>query len=595
MFYFILFGLPVLFLTLSFPNFQIQIIPIKNYVKIYYYKLSYNLDIQFLILILIALTYIFWGTFVQIKKLKKLKTIKEKNQTKFFLLGFLTIFGLFILNNAFRSFLGQIVSFYFLSTLISFIISIFFLFVVLRYKIFSLTQTIKSGIGFSIFSNVILIIYLAIILVLSKTIAYAFKINSDLFVGTIIIIFFLLIKPVEEKVQKLIDRFFHRNIIAYRKNFIKLTKELKGYLTTENFILENVIILLYDSNNEKFVKFPSKPPLIEINMNTQFIKDIIKIGNVTELYELNFRNDEKEILNNLNKFNIKLILPLIYKNNLLSIILLSNKKYRKDFNQDDVEALSIVNNEIALAFQRNKMIEEIQKKAKEKYHLEKLAALGQLTAGIAHEIRNPLNTISMSAQTLVKKGLQENQQKELIHYITDEVDRLERILKDFLKLSKYRSAKIDSVNIEKLINTVILNIEMKNDNNITVNKTINLKSKIIKTDQDMLFQVLLNLGLNSYDAIIERCKNNKDFNCQNGEIHFSVIKKDKNIILKISDNGNGIDKKRKDSVFNPFYTTKLEGTGLGLSITHSLIENLKGKIEFNSKFGRTEFKINLPE
>ncbi len=605
-FFLILFGLPIFFLILSFPNFQIKLLPLSKYSKIYYYKFIYNVDFRFLGLVFISLIYVVWGSIVLYSKIKKLKTIKQKNQAKFFLYGFLTLLFVYLLINSFRSSFEPTLSFYSLSTLLTFLISAFFLFAILRYHFLNIKQIVKGGITYSLLSSAVLAVYFLIILGLGKTIALFFNVNSHFIGGVILIILVFLIRPLEIRLQNLVDRFLNRDIIEYRHNFFKFTRQIQNYLPKgvffdklqsfieTNFKLKNAFIFVFDSETREFLPTKNNKMKFSINRNDEFLTELFHLGKAIEFYEMQYSKSGSKLNEEFIRNKITVIIPLIFENKLLAIILLSEKQYQKEFTSDDLEALSIFANEVALAYQRNLMIEEIKAKAKEEFELEKLAALGQLTAGVAHEIRNPLNTISMSAQTLLKKNLNKDQQTELIYYISDEVERLERTLKDFLKLSKFKNPNIKTVDLNKLFDKVIINIESKDDCNIKIKKNVDDRINNIETDGDLLFQTLLNLALNAFDAIKERVKKDDNFNCTDGRIEFITEKHMKSIIIRVIDNGIGMTDKNKNYVFNPFFTTKEEGTGLGLSIAHTLIESLNGKLEFQSILGKTEFKIKLP-
>jgi len=98
--------------------------------------------------------------------------------------------------------------------------------------------------------------------------------------------------------------------------------------------------------------------------------------------------------------------PLIFEEDLLAIIVICRKKYGLEYSKDEMEILSLFGNEIAATLRRNQIIAQMRDKDNQRFRLERLAALGQLTAGLAHEIRNPLNTISISAETLLQKMFQ---------------------------------------------------------------------------------------------------------------------------------------------------------------------------------------------
>ena len=126
------------------------------------------------------------------------------------------------------------------------------------------------------------------------------------------------------------------------------------------------------------------------------------------------------------------------------------------------------------------------------------------------------------------------------------------------------------------------------------------KKLCLKPIQVFFTRFLLNLGLNSVDAIIERCKKaslpagrDDTFTCTDGLLSFFTENLDDEILIKIQDNGIGIPKEKLNNIFNPFFTTKEDGTGLGLSIAHNIISSMGGTISVNSLSNRTEFLISF--
>jgi len=113
------------------------------------------------------------------------------------------------------------------------------------------------------------------------------------------------------------------------------------------------------------------------------------------------------------------------------------------------------------------------------------------------------------------------------------------------------------------------------------------------SDPNLLFQILLNLGLNARAAIKERCISEKQFTCEQGMIKYTMTSNKNHFVLSVTDNGVGILPENGDLIYDPFFTTKEDGTGLGLSIVHQIIEVLSGSIEFTSRPGHTCFNIYL--
>ena len=606
LFYTAIFAVPVLCLSLSFPEFQIQLVPLKKFHNIYYYELEYNSSLSFIALLAISIIYIIWGTLVLGLKIPRLRTVRQRNQTRFLLFGLLTIFFIFIVINILRTIFERAVSFYFLSTITTFFISLFFLIAILQYRILKISRLISSGITYSILSSVILVIYFLIIQSLSESLSHFFNINSNLLQAFVILSIIILIRPLSTRLQHIFDRLLHKDIHQYRHNFFKLSQNLLTYyppniffqkvsaFLAKNFKSDQVLVFIPDEQQNKFYEINMTGNSPRIAFDSGFIRQMLHIKKVVELYELEHKTLDRNLLEFLEKNQIRLILPLIFHDELLALVLLSGKKQGRDYSEDELEILSIFANEIAIAFHRNKIVEKLQQKERQRFRLQKLAALGQLTSGVAHEIRNPLNTISTAAETLQNKKLPPQGQNQLLQYILEETNRLNRVLNDFLNFSKLRPALFRRVPLEQIIERVVLALETSLTEKIEIISQIEQRQKDIVTDQDFLYQILLNLGINSLEAIRERCEKDENFRCENGKMQILVRHDAAGWVIRVIDNGIGIPDDNAESIFDPFFTTKKSGTGMGLSIVHSMIGTLGGDIRVRSKKGQTEFIISLP-
>ena len=603
-FYVILFIIPIIPLASSFPQFKIDIIRLANEPEGYFYKLRSTSEPLFVLQLIITAAYILWGTVILITKIPKLRTVRQKNQTIFLLTGFIVSIIYFVLINIFRLYLATEFSVYFLNTIFVLAINILFLAILVHYKSFNTQNILRSGILYSIIYTIILSVYFIVVEKLSAVLNIFLGINSFYTYAFVILILVALIKPLEKRLQILLDKLFLRDVSGYRRNFSRFNLELQNYLglsellqriknfIKKNYLVEEVVCYQKDESGNYYCS-SNRGEVIPSASIDPYLDIFTSLKKPVEIYELEVKNGNSSLLKLLKKKKIELILPLVFQNEMLSFIFLSKKKYENKYTEDELDRLSILTNEAVLAFHRNKIFEDLKVQKEEQFKLEKLAAIGQMTAGIAHEIKNPLNTISISAQNLKKGNLSAEENLELLDYIVNEVNRLDKLLKDFLKLSRTMEIKYEIVEVGTLFAKAITAAEAKNTNHIKI--ACDCKKKTwLKTDPNLLYQVLLNIGLNGIDAIIERCKKDTDFSCPNGLLQFSSEDLGNKILIKIQDNGIGIPENKINEIFNPFFTTKDEGTGLGLSIVHNIVTSMGGTITVHSQPDSTQFIISFP-
>lgn len=219
---------------------------------------------------------------------------------------------------------------------------------------------------------------------------------------------------------------------------------------------------------------------------------------------------------------------------------------------------------------------------------ERLAALGEMTAGVAHEIRNPLGIISSTAEILEQRLARYEPQNRLAQIIVEESNRLNEKVTEFLDFSRPRVPNLRPCDLDGVINRSLELLQPEIDRrSITVERQFHRLGRPQTADPDLLHQAVLNILLNAIQAIPDggRLIVATDFGPQQ-----------KGAILCFSDNGDGIEPETLKKIFNPFFTTKEKGSGLGLPIVKSIVESHQGHIKINSTPGQgTTVTITLPE
>lgn len=215
--------------------------------------------------------------------------------------------------------------------------------------------------------------------------------------------------------------------------------------------------------------------------------------------------------------------------------------------------------------------------------LNRLAALGELTAQISHEIRNPLTGMKTTAQVLKKRLNLKQEDDQLFCILEGEIDRLNNSLSKMLHFARPKQANRKMINVaEVILETVTMLKKTTEDRNIQIIIEANA-SIFANVDEDHLKQVLLNLLLNGIKAIEGE-----------GQIQITVKNIEEKVEISIIDNGVGIEKEHLAKIFYPFFTTNTKGTGLGLAVVEQLLLQNEGEIQVESQVGYgTAVKISL--
>lgn len=243
---------------------------------------------------------------------------------------------------------------------------------------------------------------------------------------------------------------------------------------------------------------------------------------------------------------------------------------------------------------------ELTKAQDEILRSEKLASVGRLASGVAHEIGNPISAI-FGYLGLLRDSKDHRERIDFINRIEGEIDRINRTIRDLLDFSRPSKGIPELVSLHPVISDVIEMLKpQKSMSDITINLDMNAKKDTVLADPDKLKQLLLNITMNAIDAMDTVQNDDKKLSIKTSILpgtDSNVSKKGDTIHIECIDNGQGISPEELDRIFDPFFTTKEpgKGTGLGLSVSLRIVEDAGGKITVKSEKGKgTTVAITLP-
>jgi signal transduction histidine kinase len=415
------------------------------------------------------------------------------------------------------------------------------------------------------------------------------------------------IKPITEKVVEQLlfkDRYDYRETLgkfsramvsildlqSLSKRIIDTITQTMGVEKASLFFLneERGGYYLLESKNLKIASYPliiSKgdplPQYLQKMKEIIIREELIKGKHISEL---------NSVTQTMSQLEAEVSIPLISKSQLIGMINLSHKFNRDIYSYEDIELLTTLSNQTAIAIENAKLYEDLKKSKSYIRRADRLASLGTLTAGLAHEIRNPLVAIKTFTQLLPERLEDEEFRNHFLNIASGEVDRISSLVTELLEFARPSEPKFELEDIHNILDGMILLVSTETKSkHINVIKDYASDLHPITIDREQMKQVFLNILLNAIEATPENGKitvKTRSFVKPEGEPYIQI---------EVTDNGNGIPEEYLEDIFTPFFTTKEKGSGLGLSISTQIVQDHKGYIDVESQLNKgSSFFINLP-
>ena len=239
------------------------------------------------------------------------------------------------------------------------------------------------------------------------------------------------------------------------------------------------------------------------------------------------------------------------------------------------------------AAERQKAYDELQTTFEQLLQAEKLSSLGELSAGIVHEVRNPLAAIKGAVEILEDELKADSPRREFADLAKKEIERLDKLVGEFLRFARPSKLAFTPADLNEIVRSVVALVENQAAQQaVSIQLELHENLPVALMDAEQIKQVLLNLAINSLQAMAKDAR---------GDLYFRTLEKDGYSIVEVVDTGSGIEKEVLPKIFDPFFTTKEKGVGLGLSIAHKIVAQHGGHLTVNTIKNKTIFSLQLPK
>lgn len=552
--------------------------------------------------------YIFLGLLILLRTYKRSAGI-DRLQIKYCLLGmvFSSIFG--VVANLVLPMLG-ISRFNWLGPPSSVIMVAFITYSIVKHRMMDINIALKKGTTYFLLLMLLYVPSFLLILVSQKVffdkISYLF---SVVIVGLLflITILFYRIKP---QTEKAVEQVLFKRLYDYRQTLANFSKALVSILdlqslsrkiieaVTQTMGVEKASLFLWDEEKGSYSLFESKnikmegapPQLPKETPLPRYLQKVREIIVREELAKWAHVPELNDVVNGMSRLEAEVSIPFISKGQLIGMINLSHKFNKEIYSHEDIELLSTLANQTAIAIENARLYEDVKRSKSYIRRADRLASLGTLTAGLAHEIRNPLVAIKTLTQLLPDRLDDEEFREQFLKIASGEVDRISSLVKELLDFARPSSPKLEYEDVNAILDGMILLVSTetkKKQINILKNYATDLPP--VQVDREQIKQVFLNVLLNAIQATPENGRitvKTRAFTKPGGEAYAQI---------EFTDTGCGIPNEHLEEIFNPFFTTKNTGSGLGLSISHQIVQDHRGYIDVESFLGKgSSFFINLP-
>jgi two-component system, NtrC family, sensor kinase len=485
---------------------------------------------------------------------------------------------------------------------------------VARYRLLDIDVVIKKSVIYAVLLLGLLLPCYGIVILGQKlafgAVSYEFSIST--LVLLIIVAFFF--PKLRFRTEEALERVFFKKRIDYRDTLLRSSRDMVSIVSiralADNLVrtigkslsIEKVSLLLnndakasygieatvgldFDRPEEIFLSRGS--PLIQLLQRRK--EPIVK----EELEWIPVGPETSQTIETMAKLGAEICLPILSKDTLIGILNLGHKEDRTIYSNEDLEMLSTLTNQAAIAIENARLYENLKQSQDTLRRADRLSSLGLLTAGLAHEIRNPLVAIRTFTQLLPERYDDAEFREGFQGLALKEVDRICGLINDLLSFARPSKPNVVPENVNDVVDNItrILETQAK-EKNVVIARDFGDNLPKAWIDREQMKQVFMNLILNAIQAMQE-----------GGSISISTRAISRNgtepsgefVQVEVRDTGIGIPEENVQHIFDPFFTSKDEGSGLGLAVSHQIVQEHGGFVTVESTVGKgTAFFVHVP-
>ncbi len=511
---------------------------------------------------------------------------------------------------------------------------------IVRKQLFDIRMVAKSSVAYGASSIAITGLF-AFLITFADTVVGRFNVDasSRWFQGAFLFVAILAFNPLRVRLQEVVDQVFDRDRAGYRRAVREISEAMVSMLSIKEIVdrilvavtdtmgVERAIVLLLSEEERRLRQEASRgewdPAALELELPVEHPICKHLWMRREELSRLDFDDEPDPEVRDacrdvFDTLELELLVPILFGVDLLGVIGVGRKLSGDRLGVDDRQLLRTLANQSSIAIENAKAFDEIaklnetlearvderthelQKTQEQLLQSEKMRSLGQLVAGVAHEINNPIGFVHANLQLLqeyMDRWLRARERGEDAEQLQDAIgklltrsregtERVKKIVQDLRTFSRMDSAEVSEADLHEEIERTLTLMEPRFKDGITVVRDFSAALPRVRCLAGQLNQVFMNLLMNSCDALEGR-----------GTIKLRTRPIRSGVRLEFSDDGPGIAAEAQNRIFEPFFTTKPvgQGTGLGLSLSHGIIERHGGRMLVSSAPGEgATFVIELP-